>query len=211
MAPGDAVECLDGQGSAYRGVIEAVAKDQVLIKINQTLEQPERRRLVSLVVALIKPVHFEWLIQKATELGVKEIIPLATERTVIRLMPQQHMHRQQRWQRIAQEAAKQCGRADIPEIQAIETLDTVFARLTGQRVLILTLAVKGQSIYQVFGQGQPQDLAVFIGPEGDFTDQEVRLAVERGAEPIYLKTHTLRSETAAIALLSIAQYVAHAF
>jgi 16S rRNA (uracil1498-N3)-methyltransferase len=161
-----------------------------------------------LAQALIKPERFEWVVQKATELGVDRVMPVVTARTVVRLGPDQAKHKVARWQRIAREAAKQCGRAKVLRIDTAQPFDQfapALARYPG--VLMPTLLVRAIPLKE--GLESIKEMAsvmALIGPEGDFTRDEVALAQRYGARPVSLGHLTLRSETAAIAMLAILQH-----
>jgi len=207
---GDPLECFDERGITYRGVISFVAADQVVVGIEERVAAPVPAFHVWLAQSVLKTDRFEWVVQKATELGVERIVPLVTQRTVVRVARDGGGAKQARWQRIAQEAAKQCQRASVPVVEAPQPFASCVSSITpGLSVLIPTLAMPTRPLRTVLESTAtpPQGWLVFIGPEGDFTPAEVRLAHERGAIPVSLGTRTLRSETAAVAVLAILNYV----
>ena len=218
LAVGDRVACVDGQGTEYLGTITTQAPEAVTIHIDQRRAIPQAEVEVWLGLALVKADRFELAVQKATELGVSRLTPLVTDRTVAR--PEQAGARLARWQRISREAAKQSARAMMPTIDA-PYLFREFLPLIASvpLVLIPTLAVPSLPLQDALSTSRrraPSDrsaglalresVVALIGPEGDFTVDEVRLAQAHGALPVSLGSRPLKSETAALALLSILSY-----
>ncbi len=207
---GDPLECFDERGMTYRGVISLFAPNQVVVRIDERVTAPPPPVFsVWLAQSVLKMDRFEWVVQKATELGVERVVPLVTQRTVVRVSRDGGV-KQARWQRIAQEAAKQCGRTSVPVVDAPQPFASCVSSISpGVGVLIPTLAMATRPLRTVLESTStpPKGWLVFIGPEGDFTPAEVRQAHERGAIPVSLGTRTLRSETAAVAALAILNYV----
>ena len=118
---GDAVELLDGQGGNFQGVVAGIEKGRVKVSVNAALSKPQAqdRVPITLAVSVIKPERMEIMVQKACELGVHAIVPLVTERTVVRLSRERWESKGQRWRKIAAESCKQCGQARTPEIQDV--------------------------------------------------------------------------------------------
>ncbi|MBI2884681.1 MAG: 16S rRNA (uracil(1498)-N(3))-methyltransferase [Candidatus Omnitrophica bacterium] len=208
LAVGDRVACLDGQGREYQGVIARQTSRDVVIQLDRPPREAARRRPLWLAQAMLKSDRFEWVIQKATELGASTITPLITDRVVPTLLPRQASHKLERWRRIAQEAAKQCGRATLPAIESPRPMAEVVPVMTAEGLtLIPTLSTTAVPIRSVLEANRaPQAVAVFIGPEGDFTAAEVAHAQAHGARPVSLGPQTLRAETAAIAALAMLNY-----
>jgi len=205
---GDHLECFDGNGHAYAGPIVRCSRRGLVMEIDERLEEPRRPLSVTLAQALIKPERFEWVIQKATELGVDRLIPLVTERSVVRPATARVEQRLARWRRIAQEAAAQCGRSTLPRLDAPRSVEELLPSLpSGTRVLMPTLSAEAVPLKEALtawdGVGS---VVVLIGPEGDFTPHEVLLAQRAGVLLISLGRLTLRSETAAVAILAILQH-----
>jgi len=205
LKAGDRVCCFDGQGAEYAGTISHLTQAQMTVRLDQRLAAGARGRIVWLAPGLIKSPRFDWLIQKATELGVSRLSPIVTERTVIRLTDTQGRQKRERWRRLAEAASKQCGRADVPSIdppQSFHALLPLLGRVP--LVLIPTLEVAARPFRDMLeGSRAAGDVAVLIGPEGDFSPAEVAAAVKTGAQPVSLGRLTLRSETAALACLAI--------
>lgn len=207
LGPGDRVACFDGQGSEWIGTISQASPKRLVIQVEQhRTETPGVH--IWIAPAMLKADHFEWLIQKVTELGIARLSPLATTHTVVRLSEDQARARLARWQRIALEAAKQCQRSTIPVIDSVQPLES-FLRQAEPRALILmpTLAVTAIPLREILSnQRSGSGVAVLIGPEGDFTAEEVALAERFGARPVSLGPLILRAETAAIAVTAMLQY-----
>lgn len=206
VKPGDPIECLDGAGARARGTIRRCRADQIVIALEERLAEPVVALRVTLAQSLIKLEHFDWAIQKATELGVDRIVPLITARTVVKIRAEGAERKRLRWQRIAAEAAKQCGRARLPQIDAPQPFAAFAEGIeAGQLTLLATLAGSTVPMAQAL-RDAGACLTIAIGPEGDFTPEESRLAQRRGAVAVSLGAHTLRSETAAVAALAMVQY-----
>ncbi len=205
---GQRLECFDGTGRWYAGPIIRFSKSVLVVEIQErSVEQSERVRVI-LAQALIRPERFDWMVAKATELNVTEVIPLVTSHTVVRLNAEQVDKKLTRWQRIANEAAQQCGRTVVPHIAMLQRF-AEFAPTLRQysRVLVPTLAVRGRPLCNELRVDEGvTSIAAIIGPEGDFTDEEVHLAQRHGAVPVSLGRLTLRSETAALAVLAIVRH-----
>ena len=209
LGVGDRVACFDGKGREYEGVIARSAPKGVVVRVERVVERAEDAVQPWLAQGLLKADRFEWVVQKATELGIVRLSPLVTRHTVVRVSAEQREQKRQRWQRIAQEAAKQCRRAVIPAIDAPEPMETVLQAMEGADLVLLpTLAVTAIPLSEMLKTSQqPKRVGVLIGPEGDFSKEEVALAQRYGARPVSLGPRTLRSETAAVSTLAILSYV----
>lgn len=160
-------------------------------------------------IALIKSEHMEWAIQKATELGVAEIVPLVTGRTVIRPRQKHSTHHTSRWQSIAREAAQQSMRWDIPMITepvAFEQWCALMSARQGCRLLLWENPAGRGFRDKLRTMTKPASIILAVGPEGGFEPDDVRKASENGFEPVSLGTRIVRTETAVIAALAILQY-----
>lgn len=206
VRPGDALECVDGAGRRYRGHITRWDAGAVTVSIDASSVDAVARVPITLAQAMIRPERFEWVIEKSTELGVARILPMITSRTVRGDLASRSSARVERWRRIAAAAAVQCGRATVPALEEPCALADVFGRLRGGRALLPTLATQGRPLIDAMDLVAGETaLTILIGPEGDFTQDEVQLAQRHGACAVRLGEATLRSETAAVALLAILQ------
>ena len=163
-----------------------------------------------LVPAIIKGARMDNLIEKATELGATRIIPIQTDRCVVRLTPPQAAKKIERWTRIAVSAAKQCGTPQLPAIEPVTDLQGALHSLQQKHIPILQGALQGNpqpiatAIREHIAKKSP-GIAILIGPEGDFTDTEYAQSAEAGCHPVSLGNLTLRAETATIYALSVLQ------
>jgi 16S rRNA (uracil1498-N3)-methyltransferase len=156
--------------------------------------------------ALLKGDRMKFVIQKATELGVEKIIPLLTSRSVPVVEGERESLRRERWRRIAQEAAKQCGRSVVPEVEAIHELADFFAQGEGARVMLWE--DEPTPLREVAKKIDPgRGITLLIGPEGGFSEAEVSAAQDQGFLVAGLGQRVLRAETATLSVLSIIQHL----
>lgn len=203
LRTGAELEVFDGKGRRFRAALTGSG-----LEIGAPLPARERRLDVVLAQALAKGEKMEWVIQKATELGAARILPLATERSVVRLDAQRGAARTARWRRIAEEAARQCGRSDVPGVDEPRGWDAVFALLQGdpERRGLLLDPDPGELRLGDAARGVSR-LLVAVGPEGGFSPGERARAVESGLLGVALGAQVLRSETAGLAALSVVLHV----
>jgi 16S rRNA (uracil1498-N3)-methyltransferase len=205
--PGDAVELFDGEGRAYEARVETLTAEAAELAVLGERNVPVARK-VRVVQGLPKADKLEWLLQKATELGAGGFHPVSTERAVVKLDPAKAEERRERWQRIVDEAARQCGRADVPPVAPVEPLLEVAHRLAKDTCLLaLDPAEDSPSLSTVAARapgGQP--LALVIGPEGGLSPAELEALVSLGAQRVRLGPLTLRTETAALAALAVLRH-----
>ena len=209
MKAGEEVSLMiSGDGDEYRCAIREYADDGVrldLLFIKQSnAELPCRTVLYQ---ALPKADKMEFIIMKAVELGVSAIVPVATERAIVRLEGGRAEKRTARWNAIAEAAAKQSKRAVIPEVRPIMTMKEAIADCRGFAAKIIPYELsdsdgmeKTRKIIRDIKPGM--DVAVFIGPEGGFTDNEIKAAESEGIVPVTLGRRILRTETAGLVVLS---------
>jgi 16S rRNA (uracil1498-N3)-methyltransferase len=190
---GEEVELFDRAGNAARGVVESIERDRAVIRTGESLPSREPALAIHLAMAVIQLEKFELVLQKATELGVKTIIPLVTER--VELRPERYSGKVDRWEKIVFEAVKQCGRTMVPKIEPPATFDEVIAR-SGTKMLFDAEAEAG-------GVQRLQEVTLLIGPEGGWSDDELRHARERNVLFARLGPRRLRAETAAIAAVAV--------
>lgn len=157
--------------------------------------------------SILKNERMDWAIQKATELGVAAIVPLVSEQTVVRPNPGRVDAQQERWQRIALEAAQQSERWDVPAVRAPRSAGAFFANPDGAALkLILTERERAQSLNSIPLPSSPsKPIAFAIGPEGGWRAEELAEALAHDFLPVTLGARILRAETAALAALSILQ------
>lgn len=186
---GEEVEVFNGRGAAF---VATLAEGTVTLR--EAAPDREAQAALHLAMSIIHLEKFDLVLQKATELGVRSIIPMVTERVEVR--PERYRGKGERWQRIVFEAVKQSGRARVPVVEPPASFDDVIAR-DGTKVVFE--AESGSATWQ---PGNPATL--LIGPEGGFSDDELRAAKSRGCAFQSLGPRRLRAETAAIVATAIA-------
>jgi 16S rRNA (uracil1498-N3)-methyltransferase len=204
LKDGDAVELFNDCGEVYTGTVRLCRAQVQIGDLRRIAAEKTPGRLV-LAVSLIKAVRFEWILQKSTELGVEEIIPLETRFCDIRIPPARLGPRMKRWERIVQEACKQCRRPALPRIrQPLPFRDFVSIGdyRSFSRVLFHERAEQDWRPDNL-SSGQ---MILCTGPEGGWEDREVQLAEKAGFGIYRMGPWILRAETAALAAVSIAQY-----
>jgi 16S rRNA (uracil1498-N3)-methyltransferase len=210
---GELVTVLDGAGNQYLGAVENVSRGSVTLTVSMKNFTPAPPCSVTLLVGVPKGKIIESLVQKAVELGVRRIVPLLTERVVTHLDDGGAENKRDKWQTVASEAIKQCGALWLPTVETPVTLENFLARqekfdvslvgsLQGERRLPREILHE----FEARSSRPPQSVAVWIGPEGDFTDAELAAIQSSGALPVTLGNLTLRVETAAIYCLSFLNY-----
>ncbi|MBM4134383.1 MAG: 16S rRNA (uracil(1498)-N(3))-methyltransferase [Nitrospira sp.] len=162
---------------------------------------------ITLAQAILKGDRMDWLIQKATELGVASLIPIVTSHAIVRPRTERHQAQQERWQKIALEAAQQAERWEVPEIAAPCDIMAFFeAQPSASCRLILSERSDGQSLATVALPSKPDEsVSIAVGPEGGWTKEELNKAQACGFLPVTLGTRILRAETAALAAVSVIQ------
>jgi len=198
LGAGDSVVVFDGLGK----VAEAE-----LLEVNRKHCTP--RCAITLAQSVPKGKNMDLVLQKAVELGASSIVPLMTDRTVVRLDEADAERKRERWQQIAMESCKQCGRNTLPRVWQPCTVEQFLETRTEGLLLLASLQPDSKPIKEVLAvyrqaKGHlPDDVTVLIGPEGDFTPAEIALFKAADAVPVTLGPTILRTETAAIYCLSV--------
>jgi len=206
---GDRISVVDGKGKACEAEIVEISKKHVFINIlSETALDTESALNLILCQGIPKGEKMDMVVQKATELGVKEIIPLITERCVVK-----ETRKVKRWQKIAEEAAEQCGRTIIPTVHEPVEFGLLFTVHCSQQMngfifweeggLSLKDAISKLAIHPF----TDSPIHLFVGPEGGFTAEEVKLSEEHGLIRTTLGKRTLRAETAAIVSVALVQFL----
>ncbi len=214
---GDEIYVFDGAGREFLCAVQTIAKASTKLNVIAEVEpaRPESPLNLTLAIALLKGEKFDLVIQKVTELGVKRIVPTDTERADVRLRDNDAANKRgARWRRIALEAAKQTGRAYVPEVAAPLAFNflltsTVDDKEVSTNVTRLMFSERGgRSLFEAthgFGT-DPKEIVALVGPEGGWTDAEIELARESGWEIVTLGGRTLRAETAGITVVALLQH-----
>ena len=196
---GDQISCVDGKGNFYKGNIENYTQSEVVASIEQHIEMwGEKEIHLTLAVSPLRQKdRYEWMLEKAVELGVNTLIPIRSKHTMQKLTLKYN-----RLEQIAISAMKQCKRSLLPEIKEITTLPD-FLALPHQGLKLVAQADESQPLSTYYDTiGGHKNAILLIGPEGDFTPEEIKLAREQGFQGIQLGENRLRTETAAIHALS---------
>ncbi len=202
--PGQTYDLVAG-GFLHRAVIDTVSDSEVRLTLHEELETSAALP-IHLLLAIFKFDHFEWAIEKATELGVARITPILARRTEKHLA-QAATKRVERWRRIALEAAKQSRRTDIPDVANPATLKAALEAETSATRILLSETEQALTFTAALSMGAPglasETWALAIGPEGGWTPEEMALFPYHGWQPVTLGPRILRAETAAIAAIAI--------
>jgi 16S rRNA (uracil1498-N3)-methyltransferase len=202
LAPGAEIEVFDGAGRRFRAVLAGQE-----LEIGARLAADGRKTDVVLVQALAKGEKMDLIVQKATELGATRIVPLTADRAVVRLDGDRGRSRAERWRRIAQEASRQCGRADVPRIDEPMAWDGVFALARGEDRRALLLDPEERELRLGAAARGVSQLLLAVGPEGGFSAEEKAAAAQATFVPVGLGPLVLRSETAGLAALAVVLHV----
>ena len=208
MTEGHKAIVFDGTGRAAEVELRDIRKKHAGFRIVREWREERPRPEIHLIVALIKNERFDWLVQKATELGAASIRPVAAARSVIKLEGKDAAKRKAKWEQTAIEAAKQCGHLVLPEIFAAGSAGDAFRAAPQGLKAIPALHTGGKSLGEFFSEGL-SNVTFAIGPEGDWTEEELQEALAAGFVPVNLGRHILRSETAALHVLSAAAHRYH--
>lgn len=212
LNPGEEILLWDEEGREFVAQITKAEGMSVYVRVleEHTKEVESPLRLV-LVQGIPKGGKFEFIIQKATELGVCSIYPAITERTVVKLPPERRNNRLRRWQTVAQEAARQCGRVQIPEVKPVASFAEILNDIEADahRIILWEGETEGNSLKEYLSkhtETQQTPVYLFIGPEGGLSVQEVELAQSYGCVALTLGPRILRTETAGLVGLSLILY-----
>jgi 16S rRNA (uracil1498-N3)-methyltransferase len=198
---GDEITVFDGRGGEYAARIDSIRKDKVLVDVrDQRVLTRESSLHLTLAQGVSRGERMDLVIQKATELGVSRIVPLLTERTVVKLDADQAERKMQHWQGIVIAACEQCGRNTLPKLGEPTHLREFVRESEGTRLLL-----SPEGSLRIREIAVATDVTVLIGPEGGLTEGEQDAAVKAGFERVRLGPRILRTETAAIAALTALQ------
>lgn len=210
MKIGEKVQISDQSGKNYSCELEAFEAEKVRFQILEEREsENELPSRIYLFQGLPKSDKMEWIVQKAVELGVYEVIPVATHRAVVKLDEKKAVKKIARWNAIAEGAAKQSGRDVIPCVKEVMSLENALSYAASLDLILMPYedAEGMEKTRRVIGQIKPgQSIGIFIGPEGGFEETEVQKAQKSGAVPVTLGKRILRTETAGLTVLSILMY-----
>ncbi len=206
MQPGDALTLFDGAGGEYAATVERMGRSEVAVAVGAHLPiEREALRAVHLAVGMPANERMDWLVEKATELGVASIQPLATAHGVLRLSGERAEKKRAHWEAIAVAACEQCGRNRVPVVHPVQSfsgwVDAQAAQASVTAVRLVLSLAEGTRALSAVPVPQGQGALVLSGPEGGLSGAEEQQAIARGFAPVTLGARVLRAETAALAAL----------
>lgn len=211
LGPGDSINVFDGTGKEFEAKLLSVDKTCALAEITasfQTEAEPEIN--LTLFQGLLKGEKMDLIIQKGVELGVRSIIPVITDRTVVQVDNNKSEKKALRWSKIAREASKQCRRAMVPHISEPISFDEAISESKRYEAALLLYENESKKCLKetlkCYNINKIRDIALFVGPEGGFAHQEVEDCANLGYDIVSLGKRILRVETATISVLSIIMY-----
>ncbi len=211
MEAGEEIIVCDGEGTFHVCVIKNLLKDQIEASILESKEaETELKVRITLFQGLPKKDKMEFIIQKAVELGVDEIIPISTRFCVAKIEDaKKEKKKLERWQEIARAAAKQSGRGIIPKIKSVMSFkEALKTAIEMDKTIIPYEKAEGMKVAaeEIEKMAKCQSVGIFIGPEGGFAEEEIEAAKEAGIVPISLGKRILRTETAGLCILSVLMF-----
>lgn len=210
MKPGECLKISDGNNQQYLCQIQELFVDEIVLNIKERMAaDTELASKIFLFQGLPKSDKMEWIVQKAVELGVHAVIPVATKRAVVKLDAKKAAKKIERWQAIAEGGAKQSARAYVPKVESVLSFQEAieYAKRLDVMLIPYELAEGMDETRNIISNIQKgQSIGIFIGPEGGFEAEEVEYAIANGAKKITLGKRILRTETAGLTTLSILMY-----
>lgn len=207
VKPEQVFTIVDNEGSVAEAKVASCTSDTVELTLIRYLENADTEAPIEVVVAqcLPKGDKMEYIVQKAVELGAASIIPIISRHCVVKYDDKKKIQRQQKWQKIADEAVKQCGRTLKPTVETIISLEQLINDYNDYERFICYEAEK-QSFKQMLQASNSKKYLILIGPEGGFSSEEVTICQQAGFKSISLGKRILRAETASLAALTIVMY-----
>jgi len=201
---GDRLELFNGAGFVAFAELIDIQKRSAMVVIRELSEVSRESPLNTILVqAVSKGERMDWVLQKSVEIGVTTIQPVISERCNVHLDPERWQKRMLHWQRVIVSACEQCGRNHLPSLKPVINLPTWVQENSLDQIFILHPKIGARM--QTLKVKQSKQLGFIIGPEGGFSDEEVELCISSGVKGINLGPRVLRTETAGIAVLAIAQ------
>ena len=201
----DSATICDEKGREFSCLVEDISSDRVILNIAETRILNTQKVALNITVgcAIPKKCKFDDIVDKLTQLGVDRIIPLLTERVIVKWDVRKRNSQQKRWEKIALNASQQSQRCVLPVIDPVKTIEEVLKESAGYDLkLIPALINERKPLKDILVQVRPKNILILIGPEGDFTPGEVALAKSKGFVPVTLGDNVLRVDTAAVAVVS---------
>jgi 16S rRNA (uracil1498-N3)-methyltransferase len=202
---GDMLQLFDGKGHRFSACITALGKRLSVEILDALPSDTESPLAIQLFIAVGKGDKMDWIVQKATELGVTSIQPISCVRSVVQLSEERWQKKQNHWQEIAVNACEQSGLDVVPQLCAVTSFNKALQTAQNQLNLVLHPGEGSQKMKQLIPEMQVTTASLFIGPEGGFTQEELALAQTRGFRLASLGPRILRMETAAISSITLLQ------
>ncbi len=204
---GDQIIVSNEDDLEYTTKIIDYTKGNLKLKIEEAKPLQKNKREITLVQGLCKGDKMDFIIQKATEMGIRKIIPVETMRTIVKLDDKKSMKKIERWQKIADEAAKQSNAPLIPEVSKVNTLRDIEQNIEkNTKYILLWEEEKELKLSEVLKKTTEEKIVLIVGPEGGFDEREVNTLKEKGVYVVTLGEKILRTETAALAASAIVMY-----
>jgi 16S rRNA (uracil1498-N3)-methyltransferase len=201
---GDEIDLFDGKDASYKGRIDSIDSQEIRGTILNNTAAPSCVVELTLFQALTKATKWEWLLEKACEIGVSRVVPVMTRRSLIKLDPSGAQEKVKRWNRIALAASKQCGRANLMSVEVPEPFSSVIGRLSSEQLSLIPWEKETQrSIQSACAAYKGKQINVFIGPEGGWDAAEIDLAERSHVIPVRLGPTLLRTETAGLVAVTL--------
>lgn len=206
----DCIEICDGKNHDYIGKIVSLEKSEIIVNIlEKGLSKTEPPVNITLFQGIPKSAKMDMIIQKCTELGINKIVPVNTERTIVQLKDKKAEGKKiERWQKVADAAAKQCKRGKIPTIDYPISFEEMINEISEYNLKIIPYEQEENTGIKRLLKSKKgyESIAIIIGPEGGFEKSEIKLAKDNGVIPVTLGPRILRTETAGFVALSILMY-----
>ncbi|MCK9594701.1 MAG: RsmE family RNA methyltransferase [Candidatus Omnitrophica bacterium] len=209
LKPGEEMVVFDQAGCQFKGVIKAILPREIIVRVKEIIPAAKADHRVKICVACAIPKRskFDDIIDKLTQLGVDRIIPMITERVVVKMEKEKQEARKVRWAKIALAASQQSQRSSIPLVEKVMDFGQVMVLSSGFDMrLIPTLPGKRKAFKDILEAAKPENIMVLIGPEGDFSEDETAAALRSGFIPVSLGDLVMRVETAAVYVAAILNY-----
>ena len=201
VKPGDLIDLRGDDGMLYKGRLSEVHSKSIVVEIIERFVNNKIDMHLSLYTGILKGKMFDFVLQKAVEIGVERIVPVITERTVPII--DKSNNKRMRWEKIVASASKQCMRNNIPIVEDILTFKEAIADSNSQIKIIAHPDDQGKNIRDLLQSKTVNDVSLFVGPEGGFSEKELIIAGENNWEHIVFGFTSLRAETAVIVLTAI--------
>jgi 16S rRNA (uracil1498-N3)-methyltransferase len=204
---GERITVFDGAGRSAPAEVMDVAKSEVRLQLGEVVAKPPLVPAIHLVQAVPKGKTMDLIVQKAVELGVTSIQPIISRRTVVQVDDEDAGRKAAKWQRVALEACKQCGQDLMPVVHPPLSFDEWLRQGSEGLKVVASLYPGARPLKEIFRSAEnPENIALLVGPEGDFTAEELKSVTMSGFHPASLGNIILRAETAAFFAISAARY-----